>query len=111
VQGLPKDVTKIEVSYKPAKPNPPTIQRTITDPAQIAKLVDALNALPKDQLGTHHCMQDYGQQAIMKFYPTSGNPIDVSVVPSCGNITIGGKGMPDENGAVWKVVQDVMGDQ
>jgi hypothetical protein len=109
--SVPKDVTKIEVRYKPAKPNPPTIQRTITDQAQIAKLVDALNALPKDQIGTHHCVQDYGQQATLTFYPTTGDPIVVSVVPSCNNISIGGKGLPDESGAVWNTVQQVMGDK
>ncbi|MGZ4112918.1 MAG: hypothetical protein ACXVP5_10835 [Tumebacillaceae bacterium] len=108
--NVPKDVTKIEISYKPAKPNPPTIQRTITDPAQIAKIVAALNGL-QDMIGTHHCMQDYGQQATLKLYPSSGDPVDVTVVPSCNNTTIGGKGFPDEGNAVWGVIQQVMGDK
>jgi hypothetical protein len=108
--NVPKDVTKIEINYKPAKPNPPTIQRTITDPAQIAKIVAALNGL-QVQIGTHHCMQDYGQQAIMKLYPSSGDPVEVTVVPACNNTTIGGKGFPDEGNVVWKTVQQVMGDK
>lgn len=107
---LTKDITKVDISYKPAKPNPQTIQRTITDPAQIAKLVDAINAVPQGVMGFNHCVQDYGQQAIMDFYPSSGQPIKVSAVPSCSHLKVGNLPMlTDTENAVFKAVAEIMG--
>lgn len=82
---LPSNIVKVEVTYRPWRWNPPTLNRVLTDPKGIAQLVAAVNALSRDTRGTHHCPNDLGQGGGLVFVLGNGGFHHVSLQPSCGS--------------------------
>jgi hypothetical protein len=65
-------------------------QRTVTDPATVARLAHALDALPKSIPGAVNCPADFGDAIIAVFaYPTGGaDPVTVGL-SGCQDVSNG----------------------
>jgi hypothetical protein len=86
---LPETVARIDVTYHPPLgTEPPIIQTTLTRPGDIAALVAAFNALPRDSLGPHGCAADQGEGATLVFVKGDGSTLTATIDPACSRVAV-----------------------
>lgn len=104
---LPLHIQRVEIAYRPWQPNPPTIHRTLTAPAVIARLIQAINALPVDAGGAYSCAVEFGQGATLNFVTATGETIPVVLNPACDTVQVGRGPSLSDNG-LWNTIKAVV---
>jgi hypothetical protein len=107
---LPATVPRIDVTYRlPLGTKPPTLQVTLTHPGDIAALVAAFNALPRDGRGPHGCLLDQGEGATLAFVKGAGSTLTATIDPACSSVTVAGyRPLLDEGGRLWTTIKRIL---
>lgn len=83
------------------------IQTTLTRPGDIAALVAAFNALPRDSLEPHGCLPDQGARATLVFVKGDGSTLTATIDPACSRVAVLGY-PPLVDGGLWTTITRIV---
>lgn len=106
---LPTDIASVRVSFRPASDQPDSRTLTITNPADIARLVTAYNTL--DRYASLRICPSRNNEATMRFKRSNGAAITVTL-DGCVGVWIGRSGtlptLEDRPGGVWDTLTNMV---